>query len=225
MADHQPSPVTPEGSALGGGGPGAAPGISPQISVTGPARQDSQLSSTGGGGSGQGLEQQQQQQQDAASQQYSRQNSAVPPGVKGDASQPPSQEDRSRVSPLHVESILGIKDNQPIDPPLGNSLREGGGGGGGGVGSNVSSPHTQSPHGDAAGGGSGGGGGNGAMLVPGGVAAAGGQDRQSPAPGPGRPELLGFPAKSPSFRGQPSPLAEESKSVSACLQWLVHGEA
>lgn len=189
MAEHQLSPVTPEsGPAM----------ISPQVSVTGPTRQDSQLSASG------------QSEQDASQQSYSRQNSAVP-GVKGDAPNTPhpAEGGGTRVSPLQVESILGIKGDQP---PLSNSIREGGG-----SGSKVNSPLTQSPLG-----------GN---VTPNVV--AGMQDGQSPAPV--RPELLGFPAKSPSFRSienQPSPLTEDGKSVSylssrsipGCEYLLVRGK-
>ena len=184
MADHQRSPMTPSSSLPTDAGPGMV--ISPQISVTGPARQDSQLSAGG-----------QSMEQDESQQMYSRQNSAVAGGVRGGAANTPHQsEEGSRVSPLQVESILGIKGDQPVDPSLSNSMREGGGGG-----SNVNSPHTQSPHGGGSGG------------IPG--VAQGIQDGKSPAPG--RPELLGFPAKSPSFRSmenQPSPLTEDGKTVS-----------
>lgn len=177
MGEHQASPMTPSTNLPVTPESGLV--VSPQVSMTGAARQDSQLSS-----SGQSMDQD-------SSQPYSRQNSSR---VKGDGSNPSqSVEDGSHVSPLHVESILGIKDDQPIDPPLSNSRRDAGGG----TGSNVNSPHTQSPLGS--------------MLTPNVV------DGQSPVPTPGRPELLGFPAKSPSFRStenQPSPLTEDGKTVS-----------
>ena len=193
-------PVTPESGSVLSPRVNAAPAV-----VAAATRQDSQLSSSG-----------QSMDQDS----YSRQNSSLGTvGVKGGVSTPPQpEEDNSRGGiPLPVERILGIQDDHPIDPPLvqssppiSNSLRGGAGGGGSKSGSsNLSSPHaTHSPLGS--GGGSAGGGG---MLTPN-VVVGGVQDGRSPAPG--RPELLGFPARSPSFRpeNQPSPLTEDSKIVS-----------
>jgi len=179
MGERQMSPMTP--SANLPVTPDSNLVVSPQV---GAARQDSQLSSSS-------------QSMDQDSQHFSRQNSTVPVARSSTDSSVSKQSDE-RASPLHVESILGIKDDQPIDPPLSNSMRDAAPGGGG-SGSNINSPHTQSPMGG--------------MLTPNVV--VGMEDGQSPAPG--RPELLGFPAKSPSFRtteNQPSPLAEDGKSVS-----------
>ena len=156
--------------------------MSPRV---GAVRQDSQLSSGRG--------------EQEASQSYPN---VMIPGSTANSSQS-EEEDKSRTSPLHVESILGIKIDQPIDPllvgvqqqpsPLSNSVRDGGGSG-------LNSPHTQqSPLGSTLN-----------PNVIGGV-----QDGR----GPGRPDMLGFPVKSPSFRSsigenQPSPLAEDGKTVS-----------
>ena len=75
---------------------------------------------------------------------------------------------------------------------MSNSLRDGEG-----SRSNMNSPLTQSPAGS--------------MLTPNVM----GEGRGMAA---GRPDLLGFPVRSPSFRGggekQPSPLAEDGKTVS-----------
>ena len=177
-------PITPESNAV----------ISPRMNVVAASRQDSQLSS-----GGQSVDQE-------LAQSYSRQNSVMS-GVEGGGNNPSQpEEDSNRVSPLQVESILGIKNDQPIDPilvgvqqssPLSGSVRDGGGGG---VGSALNSPHTQTPLGSAL---------NPNIVV-------GMQDGRSPAPG--RPEILGFPARSPSFRStgenQPSPLTEDGKTVS-----------
>lgn len=187
MADHQASPVTPSTNLPMT--PESSSVISPRIRVAAATRQDSQLLCP----------------QEGNHTPYSRQNSAVP-RAKEDHSQPATVEDGSnRVSALQVESILGIKGDHSgkgstpaghSSSPVSNSLRDDGGEG---SGSNVNSPHTQSPMGGT--------------LTP--NVAVGAQEGRSPAPG--RPDLLGFPARSPSFRGgdkQPSPLTEDVKTVS-----------
>lgn len=192
MGEHQASPVTPSTNLPIT--PESNSVLSPQVNVTVATRQDSQLLCGGGG-----------RDQDA----NSRQNSTVAPGAKDDGPNPPPKDSNQ----FPVESILGIEGNHPIDPalvgvkqlssPMSNSLRDGGGGGGGdGPGSNLNSPHTQSPHG---------------MLTP--NIAAMGMQEGGRSPGPGRPDLLGFPARSPSFReSQPSPLTEDGKTVSSPIQ-------
>lgn len=190
MGDHQASPATPSTNLPMT--PESSSVISPQISVTAATRQDSQLLCPGAS-------------QDGNRTPYSRQNSAVS-RAKEDRSQPPTEEDGGNRVPFQVENILGIKSDhsgagsaptgQP-SPPVSNSLRDSGGGEG--PGSNVNSPHTESPLGST--------------LTPNVVLGA--QEGRGPAPG--RPDLLGFPARSPSFRGgdkQPSPLTEDGKTVS-----------
>ena len=140
------------------------------------------------------------------SQSYSRQNSIMDGADSATNANPPSQamrEVRNRASPLHVESVLGIQNDQPVEvplvsnvqqsSPLSNSVRDGGG-----TGSGMNSPHTQSPLGNTLN----------PNVVP------GLQDGRSPAAG--RPDFLGYHARSPSFRGenQPSPLTEDGKTVS-----------
>ncbi len=201
---HQASPLTPSTNLpmTPESGSVHSPRVNAAPSMTA-ARQDSQLSSSG-----------QSMDQDS----YSRQNSSVAVGVKGGVATPSQSEgDTSRGGiPLPVESILGIHDDPPLvgvqqsSPPLSNSLKGGAAGGGGAKsdGSNLSSPRAiHSPLG-------GGGGGSGGMLTPN-VVVGGVQDGRNPAPG--RPELLGFPARSPSFRSenQPSPLTEDVKMVSS----------
>ena len=190
---HQASPMTP--SANLPMTPESGSVLSPQVNAaaTTPARKDSQLSS-----SSQSMDQET----------YSRQNSSSMGGTKGGVATPSQSEDdggsnRTGIPPS-VDSLLGIQDEAPLmgvqqSSPLSNSLRSGGGKSGG---SNLSSPHTtQSPHGAG-------------MLTPN-VVVGGSQDGRSPAPV--RPELLGFTARSPSFRSenQPSPLTEEAKMVSS----------
>lgn len=127
---------------------------------------------------------------------YSRQNSTVP-GAKDSHSNPSQSVIEEDNGPFQVESILGIKSERPVDSgakqsssPVSNSLRDGGEGAGG----NLNSPHTQLPPGTGM-----------------------GTQEGGRSPAPGRPDLLGFPARSPSFRGgekQPSPLTEDGKTVS-----------
>ena len=205
MGEHQASPstgtlpMTPESNSV----------LSPQVNVTAATRQDSQLRCGGGGGGG------------GDQNTNSRQNSTAP-GAKEDGLNPPPSSAKEDGNRFPVESILGIDGDHPIDPalvgvkqlssPMSNSLRDsgggggaGGGGGGDGPGSNLNSPHTQSPHG---------------MLTPN-IAAAGMQEGGR-SPGPGRPDLLGFPARSPSFReSQPSPLTEDGKTVSFPLNTMM----
>lgn len=182
-------PMTPESNA--GVSPRLAPsGATPTASAaTAAATPAHPESSTAGGAAG------------MEGQSFSRQNSSLAGrgggGGEGNSSPCPKR-DRSQAN-LHVESILGIKDDQPINSPLvsavqassplGNSVKDGSGGGGGG-GSAANSPHLQSPLGG--------------MLAPNVTA-------------PGRPDLLGFPVRSPSFRSesQPSPLTEDGKTVSS----------
>ena len=190
---HQASPMTP--SANHPMTPESGAVLSPRVNATA-ARQDSQLSSGG-----------QSMDQDSN---YSRQNSSVAggAGMKGGAVTTPEEDGGGRGKsgvPLPVENVLGMEAPlvgvQQSSPPLSNSLRGGGKSGG----SNLSSPHAaaQSPLG-----------GSGSGLLTPNVMAGGMQDGRSPAPG--RPELLGFPARSPSFRSenQPSPLTEDAKMVS-----------
>lgn len=139
---------------------------------------------------------------------YSRQNSAIPGGKDAHSNNPsqPSSEEDNR--PFKVDSILGLKGDRPADSgakqsssPMGNSLRDGISEGG------LNSPHTQSPM-------------TGSLLTPstGGV----GTQEGGQSPAPGRPDLLGFPTRSPSFRGgdkQPSPLTEDGKTVSFQTLW------
>lgn len=190
---HQASPMTPSTNLPMT--PESSSVLSPRVggasSVGAAARQDSQLSSSS-----------QSMDQDS----YSRQNSSLgTEGVKGGVSTPP-----------HVDRMVSIQDDHSIDPPLvgvqqsspkvANSLRPRSKSGG----SNLNSPHTtQSPLSSG-----GGGGGGGGMLTPPNVVVSGMQDGRNPAPG--RPELLGFPARSPSFHSenQPSPLTEDAKIVS-----------
>lgn len=180
--EHQASPVTPSGNPMT---PESSSVISPQISVTAAARQDSQLLCAGG----QGVN------QERNCTPYSRQNSAVS-GAKDARSNPSQSVVEEGNGPFQVESILGIKsDDSGVkqSSPVSNSLRDGSGGGEG-TGSNLNSPHAQ--------------------LAPntGMGAQEGGR-----SPAPGRPDLLGFPARSPTFRGgdkQPSPLTEDGKTVS-----------
>lgn len=202
MGERQASPATPSTNLPMT--PESTSVISPQISVTAATRQDSQLLCPGG----QGVDQAPGNQGTP----YSRQNSAALRAKDG-RSQSTTEENSNRVNPLQVESILGIKSDHPVDsrtvgasqssPPVGNSLRDAGGGEG--SGSNVNSPHPQSPMGG--------------MLAP--SVAVGPQEGRSP-----RPDLLGFPARSPSFRDkQPSPLTEDGKTVSCQTLGKLRGEA
>ena len=235
--DHQTSPLTPSGRLLVAQESGSL--ISPQQMKKALLHQDSLLSTV----SGQSLVDQQEfsaqsySRQNSLMQQHQQQPSSGGSGGDGSSGgggggsgggsrevvhHPATTSHSSSTSPLGgggggdgsktsepllVENILGIRNDQPINPnhpplmggiqqspstsssPLANSIR------GGADGEGVSgSPHIASP------------------LNPSVMTEM--QDRRSPVPG--RPELLRFPVRSPSFRSesQLSPLTEDIKKVS-----------
>lgn len=229
--DQQTPPITPSGHLPMTPEPGSL--ISPHQMKKSLLRQESLLSSA----SGQSL-----MDQELSAQSYSRQNSLMQqqqqhggssgregghhaPATSNPAALPlgggggggSGGDGRKTSEPMQVENILSIRNDQAINPnhpiasaplmrgiqqspstsssPLANSMR--GGGDGEGV---LGSPHMASPLSGS--------------LNPSVMAEM--QDRRSPVPG--RPELLHFPVRSPSFRGesQLSPLTEDSKKVS-CL--------
>ena len=234
--EHQPSPLTPSshhpmtpesGSLVSPPQPGSKKAA---------LRQDSQLSSS----SGHNMMDQEQS--------YSRQNSLAhqqqgkpqPQATDGSSSQEAGlgrtnasmnsalprtdggDPGRTSKDNLQVEGLLGIKNDQLVNTmvpsprlggvqqssstsssPLANSARGGGLDGEGVLGS----PHVESPR-------------NATMNA---NVVSDMHDRQSPAPAPARPDLLGFPVRSPSFRGenQPSPLTEDTKNVSNLVYVLL----
>ena len=171
VSDHQPSPIaphTPDAQTPVGAGSGGNAVMSPALAGV-VAHQDS----LGGGNDPELIRT------------FSRQNSEIPSkSGSNDASQTNSS---SRVSPFQVESILGIKNDKPIEPvspmigvqqsPVGalqhqgsyaesvNSLRDGSAG-------------LQSPHGPP-------------MYGPGMVNSQDGGGQNTAASG-GRPDSLGF---------------------------------
>lgn len=219
--EHQTSPMTPSGHLPMTPEPVSL--ISPQQMKKAALRQDSQLSSASG---------QSMMDQEWNAQSYSRQNSLmqqqqqhgggsrevghrVAATINSSTTSPLGEGGNGNRTgePLQVENILGIRNDQPVDPnhligpgphvggiqqssstsssPLANSMR---GGDGEGV---LGSPHMGSPLGNA--------------LNPSAVTDV--QDQRSPAPG--RPERLGFPVRSPSFRSESqSLLTEDRKNVS-----------
>ena len=176
-SDHQPSPIaphtpdaqTPVGAGSGGSGGGNAV-MSPALAGVVAQHQDSL-------GSGNDPE---------LMRTFSRQNSEIP--SKSGTNDTSQNNSSSRVSPFQVESILGIKNDKPIEPvspmvgmqpsPAGtlqhqgsyaesvNSLRDG-------------STGLQSPHGPP-------------MYGPGMVNSQQDGAGQNTAPSGGRPDSLGF---------------------------------